>query len=106
MAAGPGDHQRVLPQGDRQGKQQKRDHGKHNDADLYGLALSNGALSAITDKLLPALQARRERDLEAVYPIAGWTRFITRSRKTKSTWLQRTKRPFMADLKCIYKARC
>jgi len=38
-------------------------------ADLYGIELSNGALNAVTDKLLPELQAWRERDLEAIYPI-------------------------------------
>lgn len=38
-------------------------------ADLYGISVSNGTLNAITDKLLPELQAWRERDLEAVYPI-------------------------------------
>ena len=38
-------------------------------ADLYGISLSNGTLNAVTDKLLPELQAWRERDLEAVYPI-------------------------------------
>ena len=38
-------------------------------ADLYGMELSNGTLSAVTDKLLPELQAWRERDLEAIYPI-------------------------------------
>lgn len=38
-------------------------------AELYGLELSNGALNAITDKLLPELQAWRERDLEPIYPI-------------------------------------
>jgi putative transposase len=37
--------------------------------DLYGMSVSNGTLNAITDKLLPELQAWRERDLEAVYPI-------------------------------------
>lgn len=37
--------------------------------DLYGLSLSNGTLNAVTDKLLPELQAWRERDLEAIYPI-------------------------------------
>lgn len=37
--------------------------------DLYGIELSNGTLNAVTDKLLPELQAWRERDLEAVYPI-------------------------------------
>lgn len=38
-------------------------------ADLYGMSLSNGTLNAVTDKLLPELQAWRERDLEALYPI-------------------------------------
>ena len=37
--------------------------------DLYGIELSNGTLNAVTDKLLPELQAWRERDLESVYPI-------------------------------------
>lgn len=37
--------------------------------DLYGIHVSNGTLNAVTDKLLPELQALRERDLEAVYPI-------------------------------------
>ncbi len=38
-------------------------------ADLYGMELSNGTLNAVTDKLLPELQAWRERDLDAIYPI-------------------------------------
>ena len=38
-------------------------------AEIYGMSLSNGTLNAITDKLLPELQAWRERDLEAIYPI-------------------------------------
>ncbi|MFA0812743.1 IS256 family transposase, partial [Microbulbifer epialgicus] len=38
-------------------------------ADIYGMPLSNGTINTITDKLLPELQAWRERDLEAVYPI-------------------------------------
>lgn len=37
--------------------------------DLYGMTLSNGTLNAVTDKLLPELQAWRERDLDAFYPI-------------------------------------
>ena len=37
--------------------------------DLYGIHVSNGTLNAVTDKLLPDLQAWRERELEAVYPI-------------------------------------
>jgi len=39
-------------------------------AELYGVALSNGTINAVTDKLLPELQAWRERDLEAVYKAA------------------------------------
>lgn len=38
-------------------------------ADLYGMELSNGTLNSITDKLIPEVQAWRERDLEAIYPI-------------------------------------
>nr|WP_320050292.1 IS256 family transposase [uncultured Desulfuromonas sp.] len=38
-------------------------------ADMYGISVSNGTISAVTDKLLPELQAWRERDLEPVYPI-------------------------------------
>ena len=37
--------------------------------DLYGIEISTGALSAITDQLLPALKEWRERPLERVYPI-------------------------------------
>ncbi|CAB0151210.1 hypothetical protein PSI9734_01623 [Pseudidiomarina piscicola] len=37
--------------------------------DLYGISVSNGTINAVTDKLLPELQAWRERQLEAVYPI-------------------------------------
>lgn len=38
-------------------------------AEIYGMELSNGTINAVTDKLLPELQAWRERDLEPVYPI-------------------------------------
>jgi putative transposase len=37
--------------------------------DMYDISLSNGTLNAVTDKLLPELQAWRERDLDAIYPI-------------------------------------
>ncbi|KZY37253.1 transposase [Alcanivorax sp. HI0083] len=37
--------------------------------EMYDIELSNGTINAITDKLLPELQAWRERDLEAIYPI-------------------------------------
>lgn len=36
---------------------------------FYGISVSNGTLSALTDKLLPELQAWQERDLEPIYPI-------------------------------------
>ena len=38
-------------------------------AELYDIELSNGTINAVTDKLLPELQAWRERDLEPIYPI-------------------------------------
>ncbi len=38
-------------------------------AELYGISVSNGTINAVTDRLLPELQAWRERDLEAIYPI-------------------------------------
>jgi putative transposase len=37
--------------------------------DYYDIEFSNGTLNAVTDKLLPELQAWRERDLDPVYPI-------------------------------------
>lgn len=37
--------------------------------DYYDITFSNGTLNAVTDKLLPELQAWRERDLDPVYPI-------------------------------------
>ena len=38
-------------------------------AELYGISVSDGTINAVTDRLLPELQAWRERDLEAIYPI-------------------------------------
>ena len=37
--------------------------------DLYGLEMSKGKLTAITDQVIPEMQAWRDRTLEAVYPI-------------------------------------
>ncbi|MFK7983079.1 MAG: transposase, partial [Saprospiraceae bacterium] len=37
--------------------------------DLYGLEISKGKMTAITDQVLPEMQAWRSRSLEAVYPI-------------------------------------
>lgn len=42
---------------------------RHHIEELYDIRLSNGTLNAVTDKLIPELQAWRERDLEALYPI-------------------------------------
>ena len=36
---------------------------------MYHISVSNGTISGVTDKLLPELQAWRERDLDAIYPI-------------------------------------
>ena len=38
-------------------------------SDYYDIEFSNGTLNAVTDKLLPELQAWRERDLDPVYPV-------------------------------------
>ena len=38
-------------------------------SEMYGLELSNGTLSAITDKLIPIVAEWRSRPLEAIYPI-------------------------------------
>jgi transposase-like protein len=37
--------------------------------EMYGISVSNGTLNAVTDKLLPELQAWRERELDPLYPI-------------------------------------
>ena len=42
---------------------------RYHIADLYGISVSNGTINAVTDRLLPELQAWRERDLEPIYPI-------------------------------------
>lgn len=38
-------------------------------ADMYDISFSNDTINAVTDRLLPELQAWRERDLETIYPI-------------------------------------
>jgi len=45
---------------------------RSNITDLYGILVSNGTLIAITDKLIPELQAWRERDLEVII-LPTWT---------------------------------
>ena len=51
-------------------------------ADMYDISLSNGTINAVTDKLLPELQAP---GVSATWrpstPSSGWMRSITRSRK-------------------------
>ncbi len=37
--------------------------------DFYGVHVSNGTINALTDKLIPELQALYERQLETVHPI-------------------------------------
>jgi transposase-like protein len=37
--------------------------------DIYGISVSNGTINTVTDKLLPELQAWRERELDPIYPI-------------------------------------
>ena len=44
-----------------------RDIQKHV-ADMYGLEISDGAITNITDKLLPQLQAWKQRPLDTIYP--------------------------------------
>jgi putative transposase len=42
---------------------------KHHIQDMYGIDVSTGALTAVTDQLLPELNAWKERPLESHYPI-------------------------------------
>ena len=58
-------------------------------ADLYDIELSNGTINAVTDKLLPELQAWRERDLEAVYPIV-WLDAIHYKIKENGRYVSKT----------------
>jgi len=50
--------------------------------DLYGIELSNGTINAVTDKLLPELQAWRELSIWRRSTLSsGWTPFTTRSKR-------------------------
>jgi len=42
---------------------------KHHIHDMYGIDVSTGAMTAITDQLTPQLQEWKQRPLETVYPI-------------------------------------
>jgi transposase-like protein len=68
-------------------------------------AVSNGTISAITGKLLPELQAWRERDLEALYPKTEVQLCIIRQIRNSMKYVaSKNQKAFMADLKCLYKA--
>lgn len=54
--------------------------------ELYGINVSNCTLNAVTDKLLPELQAWRERELDAIYPIV-WFDAIHYKIKENSRYL-------------------
>ena len=42
---------------------------KHHVHDMYGIEVSTGAITAITDQLIPALKEWQQRPLNSVYPI-------------------------------------
>ena len=42
---------------------------QYHIGDLYGIEVSTGTLTAITDQLIPALKEWQQRPLESVYPI-------------------------------------
>ena len=54
-------------------------------ADMYDIQLSNGTINAVTDKLLPELQAWRERDLEAIYPIVWLDAIYYKIKETEAS---------------------
>lgn len=49
--------------------------------ELYGLEMSKGALSQITDKVYPALESWRSRPLERVYPIVWMDAIVYKIRE-------------------------
>ncbi len=59
-----------------------RDIQKHV-AELYGLEISDGAITHITDKLLPELKAWQQRPLEALYPFV-WLDALCHSLQDKT----------------------
>lgn len=64
-----------------------RDIQKHI-ADMYGLEVSDGAITNITDKLIPQLQAWRQRPLDAVYPFV-WLDAIHYKVKDKGQYVSK-----------------
>lgn len=42
---------------------------KHHIQDMYGIEVATGAITAITDQLIPELEAWKQRPLNSVYPI-------------------------------------
>jgi transposase-like protein len=43
----------------------------HHIHDIYGIEVSTGAITAITDQLIPELKSWQQRPLNSVYPIVG-----------------------------------
>lgn len=64
-----------------------RDIQKHV-ADMYGLEISDGAITNITDKLLPQLQAWKQRPLDTIYPFV-WLDAIHYKVKDKSVYVSK-----------------
>jgi len=59
--------------------------------DLYGIEVSNGTISAVTDQLLIELKEWRERPLESLYPII-WLDAIHYKIKEEGRYVSREKR--------------
>jgi len=64
-----------------------RDIQKHV-ADMYGLEISDGAITNITDKLLPQLQAWKQRPLDTIYPFV-WLDAIHYKVKDKGVYVSK-----------------
>ena len=57
--------------------------------DVYGFEVSEGMVTAITNKLLPEIEAWQKRPLSAVYPIVYIARLCSTCVKTKGSARQR-----------------
>lgn len=57
-------------------------------ADMYGLEISDGAITNITDKLLPQLQAWKQRPLDTIYPFV-WLDAIHYKVKDKGVYVSK-----------------
>ena len=49
--------------------------------EMYGIDVSTGTLTAVTDKIIHSVKEWQARPLESVYPIVGLMQFITKSVK-------------------------